>query len=109
MTKFEDELKKNNFVCSECVKCQHLVWPPSEFCNKCLGEVMWRPLSKSAQLVEFSTRDGIKFGIAEFEGNIRVFGTIEGNSPLRIGEDLVLTHCSYDESPKFTFKTLSFE
>ena len=106
MTKFEEELKKNNFVCSQCTKCQHLVWPPNEFCNTCLGEVVWRPLSKKAKLVEFSTRNGIRFGIAEFEENIRIFGTIEGNSLLTIGEDLILTFCNYDDTPKFTFKVL---
>ena len=108
MTKFEDELKKNNFVCSECIKCQHLVWPPNEFCNKCLGEVLWRPISRNAKLVEFSTRNGTRFGIGEFEGNIRIFGTIEGISPLEIGEDIFLTHCSYDKTPKFTFRKSEF-
>lgn len=104
MTRFEDELKNNKFVCSECTKCRHLVWPPSEFCNKCLGGVTWRPLSKKAKLVEFSSIDGIRFGIAEFEGKIRIFGTIDGNSALRIGEELVLTSCNFDEKPKFIFR-----
>lgn len=105
MTKFEDELKNNNFVCSECVKCQHLVWPPSDFCNKCMGPVMWRPISHMAKLVEFSSKDGKIFGIAEFEGNIRVFGTIEGRSTPSPGDNLVLEYCYYGETPKFVFRT----
>ena len=68
MTKFEDELKNNNFVCSECTKCRHTVWPPSDFCNKCMGSVIWKPVSHKAKLVEFSSKDGKIFGIAEFEG-----------------------------------------
>ena len=48
MTRFESELKNNNFVCSECLKCKHLVWPPSDFCNRCFGDVVWRPVSKKS-------------------------------------------------------------
>jgi uncharacterized protein len=105
MTKFEDELKNNNFVCSECIKCKHLVWPPSEFCNKCLGDVVWRPVSRKAKLVEFSIKDKKHFCIAEFEGSIRVFGTIDTTIALLPGQNLVLEYCDYDESPKFVFRT----
>lgn len=109
MTRFEDELKNNKFVCSECMKCKQLVWPPSEFCNKCLGAVEWRSLSKNAKLVEFSSKNETRFCIAEFEGNIRVFGTIKGNATLRVGEDLILTFCGYDETPKFIFQSSGSE
>ena len=105
MTRFEDELKNNSFVCSECVKCKHLVWPPSDYCNKCFGDVTWRPVSKKATLVEFSSKDGKYFCIAEFENGIRIFGTLEENSNLIIGQNLILKYCSYDEMPKFIFQT----
>ena len=105
MTKFEAELKNNNFVCSECVRCKHLVWPPSDFCNKCFGDVIWRPISKKATLVEFSSKDGKHFCIAEFEGHIRVFGTLDGNTTLNPGQNLFLKYCNYDKTPKFVFQT----
>lgn len=101
MTKFEDELKNNKFVCSECVKCNHIVWPPSEFCNKCFGGVIWRPVSKKAILVESSSKDGKHFGIVEFENSIRVFGTIDGSTDLTPGQNLKLKYCNYEETPKF--------
>lgn len=104
MTQFENELKNNNFVCSTCLKCQHFVWPPSEFCNKCFGDVSWRPVSTNAKLVEVSSKDGKNFCIAEFEGNIRVFGMILGSSRPSPGQNLTLEHCSYDGTPKFVFK-----
>jgi uncharacterized OB-fold protein len=104
MSKFKDELKNNNFVCSECIKCKHLVWPPSEFCNKCLGDVVWRSVSRNATLVEFSNKDGTCFCVAEFEDGIRVFGTIPGNHILSPGQHLVLEHCTYEETPKFIFQ-----
>jgi uncharacterized OB-fold protein len=106
MTEFEDELKNNNFVCSKCVKCQHWVWPPSEFCNKCFGNVIWKPVSKNAKLVEVSGKDGKRFCIAEFEDSIRVFGTISGPLNQNPGQNIMLEHCSYDETPKFVFRVV---
>lgn len=105
MTRFEDELKNNNFICSAGTKCQHLVWPPSEFCNRCFGDTVWRPVSKNAKLVEVSRKDGKNFCIAEFEGNVRVFGTLLDSSHPSPGQDLILEYCSYDGTPKFVFKT----
>jgi uncharacterized OB-fold protein len=105
MTIFEDELKRNNFICSECPKCDRLVWPPSEFCNKCFGAVMWRPLSKKAVLVEYSSKDGKCFCMAEFENTVRVFGTIDGNSVLTPGQNLILKHCNFIKTPIFIFQT----
>ena len=104
MTIFEDELKNNNFVCSKCMKCQHWVWPPSEFCNKCMGNVTWMPVSKNAQLVEVSGKDGTYFCIAEFENDIRVFGTILGLLRPTPGQNLTLERCTYDKTPKFIFR-----
>jgi uncharacterized OB-fold protein len=105
MTRFEAELKNNNFVCSECTKCNQPVWPPSDFCNKCFGDVVWRSVSKKATLIEFSSKDGKYFCIGEFENGIRVFGTVEGNSNLTQGQHLTLKYCTYDETPKFVFQT----
>mgnify|MGYP007112313161 FL=1 len=35
---FEKELEKGQFCIPECTVCKKLVWPPSEFCDKCNGE-----------------------------------------------------------------------
>jgi uncharacterized OB-fold protein len=107
MNKFEQELKNNNFLCSYCVKCNKLVWPPSDYCNKCFNEVVWRSVSRVAKLVEFSSKDKEYFCIAEFEGNIRVMGHIEDASNLQIGQPLFLEWCDYNGTEKFVFKALS--
>ncbi|HEX5457045.1 MAG TPA: zinc ribbon domain-containing protein [Candidatus Nitrosotalea sp.] len=104
MTKFEDALKNNVFLCSNCTKCQHFVWPPSEFCNKCFGNVVWIPVSRNAKLIEVSSKDGKNFCIAEFEGSIRVFGTIQDTIRPTHDQNLILEHCSYDGTPRFVFK-----
>ncbi|MGB9003670.1 MAG: hypothetical protein WCC52_07690 [Nitrosotalea sp.] len=106
MNRFEQELKNNNFICSECPKCKKLVWPPSEYCNKCFGGVIWRQVSRNATLLEYSCRNGEYFCIAELEGQIRIMGMIQNVSELQIGENLILEKCDYDGSEKFIFKKL---
>ncbi len=61
-------------------------------------------MSKNAKLVEISSKDGKNFCIAEFEGNVRVFGTILGQSHSTSGQNLILEHCSYEGTTKFIFR-----
>jgi uncharacterized OB-fold protein len=101
MNKFEQELKNNNFVCSSCNQCNKLVWPPSDICNSCFGNVVWKPVKKIAKLIEFSYENEEIFCIAEFEGNIRIMGSIRNASDLKIGQSLTLVRCDYDGKEKF--------
>lgn len=105
MTIFESELKNGKFVCSECIKCNKLVWPPSDFCSNCFAKVQWRQVSTTATLVEFSKKDDTIFCIAEFEGTIRIMGSLEAKSEvISIGQELELTKCDYDGTEKFVFQ-----
>ena len=105
MNQFENELKNGKFVCSECPKCNKLVWPPSDFCNICFSKVKWRLVSKKGNLIEFSKKDDIFFCIAEFENTIRVMGELETwlKIPL-VGQDLDLVKCDYTDKEKFFFQ-----
>jgi uncharacterized protein len=105
MNKFEQELKNNNFVCSRCTRCNKTVWPPSDLCNKCFGNVVWEPVPRNARLVEFSRKNGEYFCMAEFDGGIRVMGTVESASILHVGQSLILLRCGYDDTEKFVFST----
>ena len=106
MTRFEAELKNGRFVCSECDKCKKLVWPPSDFCNTCFGNVNWRSVSTIAKLIEFSKKDNVVFCLAEFENTIRLMGTLEHESDrLLIGQEIKLIKCGYDEKEKFVFSS----
>jgi uncharacterized protein len=107
MNKFEQELKKNNLLCSRCTKCNKLVWPPSDFCNNCFGEVIWQPISRNAKIVEFSRKNNKYFCIAEFEEGVRVMGSVENASNLHIGQSLILVKCDYDVGEKFVFEPFS--
>jgi len=101
MNVFEQELKKNNFVCSFCPKCDKFVWPVSELCNSCFGKVTWKKVDKSATLVEFSQINGEIFCIAEFEGQIRLMGKLLHNKNLKVGQSLTLVKCDYGENEIF--------
>ncbi len=104
MNRFELELKNNNFICSECLRCKKLVWPPSDYCDKCFGNVTWRQISKIAILLEYSYKGNECFGIVELEGQIRVIGAIQSSSKLQIGQQLILKKCDYDGKAKFVFE-----
>jgi len=105
MNQFKNELMNNKFICSECPKCNKLVWPPSNFCNDCFGNVIWRQVSRNGKLVEFSKKDNVIFCIAEFENMIRVMGELEiGIKKPQIGQDLELIKCNYDGKENFFFQ-----
>ena len=66
---------------------------------------MWEPVKKTAKLIEFSHDKDEVFCIAEFEGNIRIMGTIENAKNLKIGQILTLVRCDYDGKEKFILKS----
>ena len=109
MNVFESELEKGNFVTSECTKCNEIVWPPTEICNKCLDDVQWRKVQTKAKLIEFSKKDGKGFCIAEFEKKIRIISTLklsESDEP-KIGQDIKLEHCGFKNGNySFTFSLI---
>jgi len=106
MNTFEQELKKNNFVCSFCPKCNKFVWPPSDLCNSCFGNVLWKKVSRTARLVEFSQNNGEIFCIAEFEGKIRIMGMIQNSRNLKVGQLLTLATCDYDGKEMFVLNPI---
>ncbi|NHH98156.1 hypothetical protein DYY66_2056 [Candidatus Nitrosotalea sp. FS] len=101
MTRFEQELKNNVFVSSFCTRCNKQVWPPSDMCNSCFGNIIWKPVTRIAKLIEFSRKGDEIFGIVEFENNIRVMGRIVTTSALHAGQMLNLIECDYDGKAKF--------
>ncbi len=102
MSVFEAELKNGRFVISECPRCQKTIWPPSEFCTHCFGNTVWRTIIEPGTLVEYSSKDGKTFCIAEFEDSIRVMGSLDSKTP-SVGQKIRISSCGFDKSPQFTF------
>ena len=104
MTIFENELKKGNFVISECNSCKTIIWPPSDYCNNCFSQVTWRKIDPAGKLIEFSKKEETVFGMIELEGKVRVIGKLKINPlDIREGQCVRLHSCNYDKGPQFTF------
>ena len=95
MNRFETELKKGNFLVGKCPSCNLVVWPPSDFCNKCFEPVKWKNSQVNGKLIEFSIKEGKYFCLAEFEGAIKIMGKLNPeNSEPFVGQKVKLDSCS---------------
>tara|TARA_B100000378_G_scaffold263270_1_gene246008 strand:+ start:202 stop:528 length:327 start_codon:yes stop_codon:yes gene_type:complete len=104
MNEFTAELKKGNFIISECQNCAKIVWPPSDYCNNCFNGVTWRKVSLYGKLIEWSKKGNDIFCISEFENTIRIIGKLDiENKTLRSGKLVKLAKCSLDDKHKFFF------
>jgi len=104
MNQFDIELKKGNFVTSECQHCKKIVWPPSNYCNNCLNSVRWRNVSLYGKIIEWSKKGNDIFCISEFENTIRIIGKLDvKNKTLGVGKSVKLFKCSMNDKCKFFF------
>jgi uncharacterized OB-fold protein len=69
---FEKELEKGQFCIPECMACKKLVWPPSEFCDKCNGEISLKKGEFKGKIIEFSRQNENYFCMVEFFDSIRI-------------------------------------
>ena len=94
MNFFKSEFSKGVFVVSECPSCKDIVWPPSDYCNQCLGPVNWRKSTREGKILEFSKKDDEYFCLAEFEKKIRIMGKLVSNSQSpNPGKNVFLESC----------------
>ena len=104
MNQFDIELKKGNFVTSECNYCVKIVWPPSNYCDNCFNDVTWRKVSLYGKIIEWSKKGNDIFCISEFENTIRIIGKLDiKNKTLGSGKLVKLSKCSANGKCKFFF------
>lgn len=103
MNVFESELKNGRFVVGECPKCSRITWPPSQFCRFCFGALDWRQVKEPGVIIETSSKEGSIFGIAEFEGQIRIIGMIESVAMPEPGQAVTIARCGFDGHPQIVF------
>lgn len=102
----ESELEKGNFVVGECIKCKKIVWPPSKYCNLCLGETIPKKISNTGKILEFSKQEETYFCLAEFNGGIKIIGKVIGETP-KINQSILMRKCGIEEnSYYFEFKLI---
>lgn len=98
---FDSELEKGNFIVAECTHCKKIVWPPSEFCNKCFREVSWRKGSHEGKIIEFSKQNDSYFCLIEIEKSIRIIGKLPKGIPIT-GQHVKIEKCGMkDKSYNF--------
>lgn len=94
---FEAELKKGHFMVPECLKCNDVIWPPSDYCSHCFGKISWRESDGIGTILEFSKNNDIFFCLVEFEKNIRILGTLDIKSkPPEINKKVKIENCKMD-------------
>ena len=89
---FKEGLKNSEFLLSECKNCKKIVWPPSEFCDKCFQKNSWKKSSGIGKVVEFSRKDRSYFCVVEIEKSIRIIGEIVSGLP-KIGSKVKILEC----------------
>lgn len=102
MSAFESELKKGRFVVCQCTSCSKITWPPNDFCSSCFGSISVRDIKEPGIIIECSAKDGKRFCLAEFEGVVRIIGTMTGPEP-KPGQKVRISSCAYEGDPKFVF------
>lgn len=94
MNFFESELKKGNFMIPECLRCNDVIWPPSNYCNHCFGKTNWRKSNGVGTILEFSKNNDVFFCLVEFEKKIRILGTLKIHSqPPEINKKVKIKSC----------------
>ena len=98
---FEEELSKGNFCLPECNKCKKIVWPPSEFCNNCFGEIHLKKEKLDGAIIEFSKHKNSFFCVVEFEGNIKIMAKC--NSIPTKGQKVRIDSCGIENGSYFFY------
>lgn len=96
---FETKLKNGVFSVPECNECKKIVWPPTEFCSHCFGNVSLREGSFEGKIIEFSSKNNQYFCIVEFEKTFRLIATIS-KTP-NIGQSVKMSKCGMSEGSYF--------
>lgn len=96
---FESELHNGNFYIPECTKCLKVVWPPSEFCNHCFGEISLKKKAYIGKIIEFSRQDDMYFCLVKFDEEIKVMAKIP-DTP-KIGQTVKISKCGISNGNYF--------
>jgi uncharacterized OB-fold protein len=113
MQEFLGFIRKGEFRIYVCNSCKRKIWPPFQYCPKCLSKADLKKIERKGVLLEFafSHLKGIEgvFGIVDISG-IRLMGSIFGQ-PLRHGMKVTLVKCGInpDGSIFYHFKKRSNE
>ncbi len=96
---FEEKLEHGEFCIPECTECEKIVWPPSEICDNCFGNIHLKKGEFEAKIIEFSRERQQYFGLIEIEKTIRIMAQIS-NIP-KIGQAVKISKCGIRDGNYF--------
>lgn len=96
---FESKLENGEFCIPECTECKKIVWPPTEFCNQCFGDVLLKKGPFMGKIIEFSSQNQENFCLVEFEGVIRIMAKISQQP--KIGQTVKISECGIVDGDYF--------
>jgi uncharacterized OB-fold protein len=96
---FESKLAEGKFCIPECNECKKIVWPPSEICSYCFGNVHLKEGNFEGKIIEFSRQKDQFFCMVEFEKTIRIMAIIS-ETP-EIGKNVKISKCGMSNGSYF--------
>ena len=96
---FESELSNGEFCIPECTECKKIIWPPSEFCSYCFGDMCLKKGDFEGKIIEFSRQKDHFFCIVEFENTIRIMAKM-AKIP-EIGQRVKISNCGMTDGQYF--------
>ena len=92
---FESELENGNFCIPECSNCKNIIWPPTDYCTKCFGEVSLKKGDFEGKIIEFSKKDQDFFCVVEFYDKIRIIA--KASQTPKIGDSVKISKCGISD------------
>jgi len=92
---FESKLTEGKFCIPECSECKKIVWPPSDICSYCFGNVHLKEGGFEGKIIEFSRQNDQFFCMVEFENTIRIMAKIS-ETP-EIGKNVKISQCGISD------------
>jgi len=96
---FESKLAEGQFCIPECDECKKIVWPPSDTCSHCLGNVHLKEGEFEGKILEFSREKDQYFCMVEFENTIRIIANISEKP--EIGKIVKILNCGINDGDYF--------
>lgn len=96
---FETELEKGIFSIPQCEKCNKIVWPPSEFCDECFGNIILKKGDFEGKIVEFSKQNEDYFCLVEIENSFKIMA--KKTTIPQVGQSVKISKCGISEGNYF--------
>lgn len=87
----------DTFMVPQCDSCKIIVWPPSNFCSNCLGDITWKKAPRIGRILEFSKQDKVYFCLVEMKDSFCIIGKVTLGIP-KVGQSIKLEKYRQNDS-----------